>query len=48
MSEAHHTERIYFDHSTTTPLDPRVADAMLLFYRENFGNPSSLHLFALF
>jgi cysteine desulfurase len=36
-------EQIYFDHSATTPLDPRVIDAMLPFYGANFGNPSSLH-----
>ena len=36
-------EQIYFDHSATTPLDPRVVEAMLPFYGANFGNPSSLH-----
>ncbi len=36
-------EQIYFDHSATTPLDPRVVEAMLPFYDVNFGNPSSLH-----
>jgi cysteine desulfurase len=36
-------ESIYFDHSATTPLDPRVVDAMLPFYGAQFGNPSSLH-----
>ncbi len=35
--------QIYFDHSATTPLDPRVVEAMLPFYKEQFGNPSSLH-----
>jgi len=35
--------RIYFDHSATTPLDPRVLDAMLPFLADSFGNPSSLH-----
>ena len=35
--------QIYFDHSATTPLDPRVVEAMLPFYAESFGNPSSLH-----
>lgn len=35
--------QIYFDHSATTPLDPRVLEAMLPFYGANFGNPSSLH-----
>jgi cysteine desulfurase len=36
-------EQIYFDHSATTPLDPRVVEAMLPCYGANFGNPSSLH-----
>ena len=35
--------RIYFDHSATTPLDPRVFDAMLPFLKNSFGNPSSQH-----
>ncbi len=35
-------DRIYFDHSATTPLDHRVAMAMDL-AEETFGNPSSLH-----
>jgi cysteine desulfurase len=35
--------QIYFDHSATTPLDPRVVEAMLPCYGANFGNPSSLH-----
>lgn len=35
--------QIYFDHSATTPLDPRVVEVMLPLYGENFGNPSSLH-----
>lgn len=34
---------IYFDHSATTPIDPRVAEAMLPAINELFGNPSSLH-----
>jgi cysteine desulfurase len=38
-------EQIYFDHSATTPLDPRVVEAMLPFYGANFGNPSSVHSF---
>ena len=36
-------ERIYLDHNATTPVDPRVVDAMLPVLREGFGNPSSLH-----
>jgi cysteine desulfurase len=35
--------QIYFDHSATTPLDPRVLEAMRPYYEEFFGNPSSLH-----
>ena len=37
------SERIYFDHAATSPLDPRVRDAMLPFLSGGFGNPSSLH-----
>jgi cysteine desulfurase len=37
------SSRIYFDHSATTPLDPRVLDAMVPFFGGAFGNPSSLH-----
>ena len=35
--------RIYFDHSATTPLDPRVLTAMGPYLGGAFGNPSSLH-----
>jgi cysteine desulfurase len=34
--------RIYFDHASTTPLDRRVLDAMLPYFSEQFGNPSSV------
>ena len=37
------SKRIYFDHSATTPLDPRVLEAMEPFFGGAFGNPSSLH-----
>jgi cysteine desulfurase len=37
--------RVYLDHNATTPVDPRVLDAMLPFLREDYGNPSSLHWF---
>jgi cysteine desulfurase len=36
-------DRIYLDHNATTPLDPRVLEAMLPVLRDGFGNPSSLH-----
>jgi len=32
---------IYLDYSATTPVDPRVADVMIPFLREQFGNPAS-------
>jgi cysteine desulfurase len=35
--------RIYFDHSATTPLDPRVLEEMGPFLGGAYGNPSSLH-----
>jgi len=33
---------IYLDHHATTPCDPRVVEAMLPFFSEQFGNPASL------
>jgi cysteine desulfurase NifS len=34
---------IYLDYNATTPIAPEVADAMLPYLREHFGNPSSSH-----
>ncbi len=34
---------IYLDHAATTPMDPRVLEAMLPYYRTHFGNPSSVY-----
>lgn len=34
---------IYLDNNATTPIDPRVREAMLPFLGEKFGNPSSPH-----
>ncbi|MBX3247290.1 MAG: cysteine desulfurase [Myxococcales bacterium] len=35
---------LYLDHHATTPLDPRVLEAMLPFFGERFGNAGSAHL----
>jgi cysteine desulfurase len=32
---------VFLDHHTTTPVDPRVVEAMLPFFGEHFGNPAS-------
>jgi cysteine desulfurase len=37
--------RVYLDHSATTPVDPRVVEAMLPYLTEKFGNPSSVHFY---
>ena len=36
---------IYLDYNATTPHDPEVVDAMRPFLEEEFGNPSSTHLY---
>ena len=36
-------KRIYLDNNATTPVYPEVFEAMLPFYRDFFGNPSSVH-----
>lgn len=38
-----HSALIYLDNAATTPLDPRVVDAMLPWLRQHFGNPASEH-----
>ncbi len=34
---------VYLDNNATTRTDPRVVEAMLPFFRDNFANPSSQH-----
>ena len=36
-------KRIYFDYASTTPVAPEVLKAMLSYFSEKFGNPSSIH-----
>ncbi len=38
-------KKIYLDHSATTPVHPEVVKAMLPYFGERFGNPSSVHSF---
>jgi cysteine desulfurase len=35
--------KIYLDNNATTPVHPEVIEALLPFYREDFGNPSCIH-----
>ncbi len=36
-------QQIYLDHNATTPVDEEVLEAMLPYFRDAFGNPSSAH-----
>ncbi len=36
-------KRVYLDYAATTPVHPEVLKAMLPFFDDNYGNPSSLH-----
>jgi cysteine desulfurase len=38
-------KRVYLDYAATTPLDERVLEAMLPYFRQVFGNPSSVHFY---
>src|SRR6188474_946947 len=39
------TGEVYFDNNATTRVLPEVAEAMLPFLTEHYGNPSSIHRF---
>lgn len=38
---------VYLDYNATTPVDDRVLERMLPFFKQQYANPSSPHLFAL-
>lgn len=38
-------QKIYFDHSATTPVDEDVLKVMLPYFNSKFGNPASIHTF---
>ncbi|MBP8620471.1 MAG: cysteine desulfurase NifS [Firmicutes bacterium] len=42
-SRPHATRSVYLDHSATTPVRPEVLAAMLPYFGDKFGNPSSIH-----
>lgn len=37
--------RVYLDYAATTPVDPRVQEAIAPYFSQLFGNPSSVHTF---
>ena len=42
-NNGHPQRSVYLDHAATTGVLPEVLDAMLPFYTEKYGNPSSVH-----
>ena len=36
-------KQVYMDYSSASPVDPRVLDAMMPYFNEDFGNPTSIH-----
>ena len=44
-AQINRNRRVYFDHNATTYMRQEVVDVMLPYFRERFGNASSLHFF---
>jgi cysteine desulfurase len=40
-------KKIYLDYNATTPVDPRALEAMMPYFKDDFGNPSSIHSFGM-
>jgi len=40
-------KKVYLDYNATTPIDPRVFEAMIPYMKEEFGNPSSIHSYGM-
>jgi len=38
-------KKTYLDYAATTPVDSRVLEAMLPYFQQSFGNPSSVHTY---
>jgi cysteine desulfurase len=39
------TRPVYLDYNATTPVAPEVMDAMIPYFKEQYGNPSSSHVY---
>jgi len=38
--------KVYLDYGAAAPIDPRVLEAMMPYFTEHFGNPSSVHSYS--
>ncbi len=44
MNKPNSEDTLYLDYAASTPVDQRVMEAMLPYFGQVFGNPSSIHL----
>ena len=47
MKRGRYMRQVYMDYSATTPVKKEVLDAMMPYFTEHFGNPSSLYTYGL-